>query len=284
MAMHLTWVKVGFSDSSDDDQLMIDGQISKRPTRKDIATSFTRRLIFYDVPDIAISPTYTGVSDVTIGAQFMEAQRMISLSPLDRAEWFESRFDRCLRVVSSPKSSVASLHIAIQFPCSTKGIHEDISTLLAKYESGTPRSYGWHIETFSPDMTTLRSAYELQAVVHLPGGRFFGFFDSEHIEHLAQELAWKIEQCLDEGDVKTPDGQFFLCDAPLFVLSPHDFVAASNPEQTAMSKIYGLIDHWPDLSGSQYKTNLEYFRSRVKLVESDFRPSVKDLYPRPQST
>jgi len=54
-------------------------------------------------------------------------------------------------------------------------------------------------------------------------------------------------------------------------------------EDIALIKLCKFIKVWPDLSGSPYKSKLEFLKSRVKLVKPGFRPSLADLIPTPHA-
>jgi hypothetical protein len=253
--------------------LIIDNQPNEGLTRKDIACSHTKKLIFEATPDLEVSRYYRAANEVTIGGPCLVFPSA-HYYDLEQLDWIESHLDRCLDVFNSPNGSAGSLHIKMYFPHG--GEYEDLSTVLTCQESTNLRTYEIFKASVDDDDSAVHSAYELQAVLHLMKGVGWGF---DHAELLARDL----QDCFDEEDLETPTGQVFLCDVPNFVLGPRELASATDPDEAAIVKICSFINEWPDLSGCRYKTKLDFFKSRVKLVKSGFRPTLADLYPKPGS-
>jgi len=126
------------------------------------------------------------------------------------------------------------------------------------------------------DLNALCAAYDFQCVVHVRGDRL------PSPGRKAQLLASHINECFEEEDLDTPTGQLFLCDLPSLVLDPQELASAADLDEAAINKIYDLVSIYPNLDGSIYETKLDFFKSRIKLVKSGFKPTLADLYPRPQ--
>ena len=124
----------------------------------------------------------------------------------------------------------------------------------------------------------LETAYELQAVVHLKTAGSYSPFPIYGL------LAISIDNLFEDEDVAAPVGRLFLCVPPLAVLTPKELASALDTEEAALLKLVKYVTVWPNLSGSQYETKLDFLKSRIRLVEPGFRPSLADLYPRPQAT
>ena len=151
---------------------------------------------------------------------------------------------------------------------------EKLIALFHCFEIALPCTYEVTNVVYDDEMT-ISTAYDMQCVVHFTDG-----FE-ESPEHKASRIASHINQCFDEEDLATPTGQLFLCDIPSFVLDAQE-LASGDIEETAINKICDLVSVYPDLDGSIYKTKLDFFKSRIKLVKSGFKPTLADLYPRPQ--
>jgi len=114
---------------------------------------------------------------------------------------------------------------------------------------------------------SLMLAFDMRAVVH--------FDDYPSPNAGPDEIAGAIgDQLLDcfktdtQSNLVSP-GQLFLCGIPELILSPAELATASDPNEVALLKIY---DRSPGP-----KPKWETFKSRVKLVKSGFRPSMRDM-------
>jgi hypothetical protein len=150
-----------------------------------------------------------------------------------------------------------------------------MTALFQCFESAIPCTYELTYVDID-DAKALYAAYDLQCVVHLRAGWI------STPERRSQLLASHINECFEEEDLDAPTGQLFLCDIPSSFLNSQELASAADPNEAAINKICDLVSVYPDLTGSIYKTKLDFFKSRIKLVKSGFKPSLTDLYPRPQ--
>jgi len=258
-------------------KLIVDNQAVGPPTRKDIATSHTRKLVFQDIPELAISRAYRGVEEVEILSHCMGPSELPAHNgPIGYTEWMEGRFQRCLNAITSSNSSEKFLHVKVHESYEIDHEWEILGRLLTQSTSAISCTFELCSILVDYDLDdALYMAYESQAVVHL---------DRELAcvpETVAGFMALSINGCFEDENTMEPLGQLFLCGLPRLVLDPSELAAASDINEAALVKLCKYVTVWPNLAGSPYKTKLEFFRSRIKLVEPGFRPSLADLYPRP---
>jgi hypothetical protein len=245
------------------------------PTRKDIATSFTRKIIFDEIPNLPLSHSYRALEELVIVRLSDSNPEPYVPTPYEKNLWVESRFEQCLKVVAPSIGAIKSLYVKLYIRALTKYPHDRINALFYCFDSVIPCIY--EISDIGvADSDAFYAAYDLQCVVHLKGGW------RETPECRAKHIASHINECFEEEDLDTPTGQLFLCDIPSYVLDPQELASADDLDEAAINKICDLVSVYPDLTGSIYKTKLDFFRSRIKLVKSGFKPSLSDLYPRPQ--
>jgi len=266
----------------DGHELIVDNQANNIPTRKDIATSHTRKLVIGQVPELGIPRSYLTVNAVKFAARCLLPYKYHGgYRKLIATEWMERQLQKVLRAITSSNSSADSLHITVYDEQSHRAPWEILGRLLMHFESAIPCTF----EFFDFDLfhnhgsgTALHTAYELQAVVHIgPEAAFLPAPPSGL-------LALSIDNLFEDEDMETPVGQFFLCGLPRAILTPTEFASAHDTNEAALIKLCRRITVWPNLSGSQYETKLDFLKSRIKLVEPGFRPSMADLYPKPQAT
>jgi hypothetical protein len=186
-----------------------------------------------------------------------------------------SLFDGVLAEIMS-KGKADSLHVRMTMP---RYINDDqcrVSFLSLKPVA--PCTFEFHeVQAVFPG--ALRCAYDMQAVVYL--------HDTESWEPEpdldAFNIAARLDECFKDEDANVPAGQLFLCDVSSTVLTPQEQVHGSlENDEIALNKLCGLVKVWPNLDDSPYMTQLEFLRSRVRFVHWPFRPSVDDLFARPQ--
>ena len=243
----------------------------EEPTRKDIATSFTRKLIFACMPDVPISQSYRAFNEVVIDREY--PVEPWPEETFDHFLWFESRFKRYLKIIGPTISLIDSLHVDLHTSFPYRGFQERVHALYQCFESAIQCTYGvTGILWYNPSDMSI--AYDLQCVVNLGQS-------TSGPEHSAGYIASYISDCFEDEDLDTPTGQLFICDLPPVVLNLQE-LASADVDETAMVKICDLVSFYPDLTGSIYKTKLDFFRSRIKLVKSGFKPTLADLYLRAQ--
>jgi hypothetical protein len=268
-------------------------QIEGKPTQKDIATSSTRKIIFEEIPDLPISHSYHALNELVIGYLPMSYSEPCRGRFYQDGWWLESRFEECLNAVAPSFESISSLHVKLCIEYSEDATHDELIALFHCFETAIPCTYEATNVDYD-DAMTIYTAYDMQCVIHLTDG--FGMFPKQRVrriaplangfgmfpEHKASRIAKHIDQCFDEEDLATPNGQLFICDIPSFVLNTQELASAVDVNEAAIIKICNLVSVFPNLDGSIYKTKLDFFKSRIKLVKSGFKPSLADLYPRPQ--
>jgi len=267
-------------------------QLAGKPTRKDIATYSTRKIIFCDIPDLPISHSYRALKELEIGYLPLCQSEPRYMSHRD-ISWEESRVQECLKMIAPIVGSISSLHVKLYILSSVDFTDEKLIALFDCFETAIPCTYEVTNVDYN-DAMTIYAAYDMQCVIHLTDGS--GEYPKQRArrwlpgtngpktspELKASRLAKHIDQCFDEEDLETPTGQLFLCDMPSSVLDAQELAPAADVNEAAINKICDLVSVYPDLTGSIYETKLDFFRSRTKLVKSGFKPTLADLYPRPQ--
>jgi len=213
---------------------------SDEPTRKDIATTFTHRLIFACMPDVPIPQSYRAIEDVVIHRQDMEEPWF--QKPADHFLWMESRFNRYLKVIAPSMSFIDSLHLKPRTESPCRRTHDSINALYQCIESAIRCTYEvtdapWH------DSTDICAAYDLQCVL-----TFHDYRISQ--KHKVSYIASFISECFEEEDPDTPTGQLFLCDVPSLVLNPQELASGADLDEAAINKICDHVYVYPDLTGS----------------------------------
>jgi len=223
---------------------------------------------------------------VVIGSQCLRAARKCSPSSVDRrisVDLLKSHLKKCLNVVTSASSLARSLHISLRRERSTSYEYDDLGTIIATLETAIMCTHEFFNFCLRTNSKQLYMAYTLQGVAH------YSFTcppdPSIHQDGIARTLASLLEECFEEEDVNSPAGQIFFCDTIIsYILSTlEELQSTETIEDTGLIKICKFLTVWPDLTGSQYKSQLEFLKSRVKLVKPGFRPSLGDLLPTPQA-
>ena len=224
------------------------------------------------MPDVPISKSYRGINEIVVLWGFME--EAWHLKSLERFLWSESRFNRYLKIIQPAISLIDSLHVNLHTNYTYRGYQETIHALYRCFESAILCTYEVTRPTWYKT-ADVGIAYDLQCVVTFA---HFGLSP----ERGAAYIASYISDCFEDEDLDMPTGQLFICDLPPVVLDPQELASASDLDEAAIIKICDLVSVYPDLTGSVYKTKLDFFRSPIKLVKSGFKPTLADLYPRPQ--
>ena len=264
-------------------ELKLDKQVENIPTRKDLATSHTSKLVFYNVPELEIPRSYRAVNQVEIRRRCLDRSYMYHdhATAFAAAGYMERRLQRCLKIVTSSKSSADSVHVLVYDSALHQTEWENLGRLLTQFESAIPCTFEFFDLCLYDDYrrsTPLQAAYEVQAVVHFETNTAFWPYS------LYRSLALSIDNIFNNEDKEAPVGQLFLCDLRHARSRPEDFDRAHDSNEAGLITLCNCITVWPDLSGSQYETKLDFLKSRIKLVEPGFRPSLADFYPKPQAT
>jgi hypothetical protein len=182
-------------------------------------------------------------------------------------------------------SSTDTVHVKACQDLKTVHEKEDLATLLActliaSFELAVPITYEFSNLRLYTDWSQLKMAYVLQGVVRFgPPGPHRGA--SHDHDQAAQWLASQIDICFDDEDLHVPAGQIFIRNISELILTRPESLASTDPEELAIIKLSNLIKTWPGLTDSQYPTKLDFLKSRIKPVKSDFRLSSTDLFQWP---
>ena len=104
-------------------------------------------------------------------------------------------------------------------------------------------------------------------------------------EEIIREIAGQLDISFTEEDpAAAPYPYVYLCDIPQLVLSADEIRTSPNINKAAKVKLFDQIAVWPDPIEDSPSAQWEFFDSRVRLVESGFRPSMADLmaFPKPK--
>lgn len=199
-----------------------------------------------------------------------------------RVDLLRCALQKCLKVVTSSNSLAESLHISLLKDRLIRYEYDDLGTALYALEIAVPRTFEFSDLRLWSSPNQLYMAYNLHGIVHY----FFNFPPTPSVyQDVAQALAVHLDRCFEEEDIRSPAGQVFICDTiiPHMLFTLDVLQSTEAVEDIALIKICKLIKVWPDLSGSAYKSKLEFLKSRVKLVKPVFRPSLANLFPTPQA-
>jgi hypothetical protein len=123
----------------------------------------------------------------------------------------------------------------------------------------------------------LSIAFAMRAVVH-----FADHHSSAGPDDIAGAISNQLLDCfrIDSRSSTVLAGQLYLCDIPGLVLPPAELATTSDPDEAALIKLFDNLIYSPlpgALPGSpDSKPKWETFKSKVKLVESGFRPSFSE--------
>lgn len=254
-------------------KLMVDDEepIPWKPTRKDIATGHTRKLIIDIEPESAIPTSYTRVNEVELGPRTFCEPGIHPLGYWDYPFVKESVENVAPRDVSAPP-----LHV-------TARISRDIDmgalgSLLRDIQTPFPFSCEFLEMFIDEDEFALDVAFLLGAVVK--------YRDTDlDKEEIIREIAGQLDISFTEEDpAAAPYPYVYLCDIPRLVLSADEIRSSPNFNKAAKVKLFDQIAVWPDPIEDSPSAQWEFFDSRVRLVESGFRPSMADLmaFPKPK--
>lgn len=192
-----------------------------------------------------------------------------------QSDRLEALFSKCLKVITL-SSTAKTLHIVMNMPHVID--YDLLRKLLSSLEPATHCTF--EISGIpTSDIGALRVAYVMQALVEFSYDRAL----RGNPDLLAANIARQLEECFKHENANNPVGRVFLLHVPWLVLAgPDRRLNTLEANEAAMIKLASLITVWPDISESPYKTNLEFLRSRVKLVEWGFKPSLVDIIVRPK--
>jgi len=242
-------------------------------TRKDFATTFTRKLVFDFEPETAIPKFYRGVEEVVFGPACMKIVRYNlhqgESERSDQADRVSSLFVKCLTAIASTGGSATVLHVRMHMV--NRIDYHMLLKQLTRLKTAIPISY--ELFDIPIDWTTLalELTYTMQAVVHFVNGSALSRYG------LAQDLANQIGEMLIYS-LSVSASIVYPCDVPQIVLRPDELDSVDDTNEAAMFKICNLIanQHWPNQVTTPTK-RLEFLKSRVSLVEAGFWPTSPQI-------
>jgi hypothetical protein len=229
--------------------------INTQPNRKDIATTFTRKLVLDSVPSRILGEHYIAATNVVVTA-----------GSLVESDCFEA-YSLSIFLGAIAKGNISSTPPHILFD-GRKCRSEDTFTQLLDHLLSTPiavtQEYLGFDYIYFPDL--LDVAHKMRAVLHIQP-RFdvltiLSFCLIDLIEHV-------MEDC--------PDGRLYLCGVPELVLSPTELlVAGDKANDRARVKVY---QHMSQLSPAypQPEVDWDLFKSHVEFVNPGFRPKLPEV-------
>jgi hypothetical protein len=128
---------------------------------------------------------------------------------------------------------------------------------------------------FAPRFKPLWVAFCLRAVVHFRYRTIAGTLGTApHVVTAA--FGDEILDAFQRSTAGYPvaSGRLYLCDIPRVVLTPQEYAAAIDINETALRKLYDKLDASPF---HQKRPSWKDFNTMVNLVEPGFRPSLAEL-------
>lgn len=256
------------------------------PTRKDLATTYTRKVIMKGIPPSRLPATYRHANEMTLAAGCFDAMYWPSnrfgsnlyddLTPIERQKLLNeaaySTIKKSLKMFAPVDRSSTPLHVQVHFgPGLNCELMEYYLTPAQSYAPYTIEFHNMSIDDWT-DGTALDMAYSLGGVVQTSK------FINAHLGlGIATHIAEGLEDCLVNDDPLAPSGRIYLCGIPSLVLSPEETESANDVDEAAMTKLFNLIKTWPDLSQAPSLTHRDFFDDRVRLVGPGYRPKLADL-------
>jgi hypothetical protein len=240
-------------------------------TRKDIAATFTRKIIFDSAaPTKVISRSFRNVTDVVI--------TIWGLAALYRYKELACKFlGLCIGVLGSPDINPTPLHLTIHLGEAIASNHESaIRRLLSEPPTLVPMTFELvSMSMYVDKRSAIDSALRLGAVVHFK--KSYGPPDHFWVaRRLAQFLESRVYSNAQRGSWR----QAYLCDIPEYVLTP-DELARGIQEGNAVERAkYKLVK----VPAPTLREALELVEkrcseslSKVTYVQSGFRPSPAEV-------
>lgn len=246
------------------------------PTRKDRAMKFSRKLVLDKLPTWDL-------------ARYFEFQQTIKeVGATHKCLHEDINQQECpdlyltLSKLAPTDDEAPPLHITCHLPQAQRctylyqliklGSHDPIhSSNLITYEIFT-------MPISSEEWASLDIAFALRAVVH------FGCTPTANPDDRARMISSQLLECFETGETDPlfNSGPIYLCDIPKLILSPAELYTAVDHNETALRKLFNGLNYltYPEPQSEPDtipRTKWETFTSKVKLVESGFRPSRADL-------
>lgn len=187
----------------------------------------------------------------------------------------------CLGKLVSICGKSTPLHINIQG--SSQGIDHNTVGYRSIMILPAPITYNfWDVPWDEDGLSVLLCAYEVGAVVYFtesarviePAVHFRHPPAVSNIpDHIALELAVAIRDIFDHDEPQEPPGQLYLCNLPRLILSAEE-LATGNASAIATLKLFSFCS---SAMAGVGEATWDYFNTRVKLVETGFRPSDAEM-------
>lgn len=255
------------------------------PTRKDVATTFTRVMIINDLPISPFPKSLTGVKEVRFGGRCFENQEEADddryRDPYHdyHGYLYQATYDPdqvptllkdCLLAIAP--TSISPYSLQVKFQIGPNHNFDELESLLRQLNPPIPFTYEFYFRKMShTDRKALQLAYKYGGIVHYEYSATYYNPDT-----VAQNIAGHLGFLFFEHMA----GRVYLCDVPRLVLAPKEHHSAGdNVNETAKRRIFNNIRFGddPSMSTSLNLARWRVFDNRVKLVEPGFRPSTKTL-------
>ena len=250
------------------------------PSRKDIATSYVRKLILDTTPLPVLVQCFPNVDQVEVTPYCLDEDARNEEEGIPS----QSVHQFTIALASQQKSTVP-LHVTF---CALER-HLKLYMSLGSFldpDTGRSSTSATHLILYEIfNMTILEEiedapwiplviACKLQAVVHFDLSTRVGTV--EDTVAIGRQLFECVAECL--GTNSCVYGQLYLCDIPDIVLSPDEVDLADDVDKGAKLKLSNIL--LPPLSifgRGQVRPKWEDFNARIHLVRSGFRPPKADM-------
>lgn len=227
--------------------------INREPNRKDIATTFTRKLVLDSVPWRARPEHYTTTTTVVVTA-----------GPLIGSDGFDAYpLFMFLRGIAKGHNSSTPPHILFDGrKCRSPDTFDELLDYLISTPITATQEYLGFGHLYFGDL--LDVAYRMRAILHIQP-RLDGHADDLTI------LSFRLLDLIEHYMKDYPGGQVYLCGVPDLVLTPPELLAAGDDaNDMSRVKVYQCMSA---LSYSHTQT-WDHFKSNVQFVNPGFRPTL----------
>jgi hypothetical protein len=224
-----------------------DKPLNRQPNRKDIATTFTRKLVLNSVPSHILPDNYTAVTTVVVRAE-----------PLIRSDSFDAcKLSIFLGTITKGNTSSTYPHIVFDGLVfkSMAPFRRVLECLLETLVPATQEYLGVHRTQF---WDFLGIAHHGRAVLHVP--KMHDTYDGN-----LQSLGLKFISLIIHMKNEYSSGQVYLCGVPHLVLSPAELIAAGHESNdVAEIKIFQFMSKLsrkypqPDITWDIFKSHIQF--------------------------
>lgn len=259
-----TWYVPDLGRSS---RLAADAESSGDPTRKDIATTYTCKLILDTTPLPALELCFGNVTEVEVTSNCITGDFGIlaDVHPVNH----------CLSALAAKNSSTISLHVT--FHASESGFElfmqlNCFSNSMAQPGAITYEFFGMPLKESHP-MSAMSVACILQAIIHFDTASPAG--PGEHATTVGRQLF----DCVGGSRHGSSElrGRLYLCDIPALIMTTDEIAAADDVDEAAKLKLFDASPlAFPDALTVtlQVRPRWDDFDSVVHLVKTGFKPAI----------